>query len=133
MDLAEISNECCECGRNYRLINRIEGRIQEMIVTKDNRLISLPAFYALALYTKDFHKIKKVQFIQEKEGKILIRMIKGSKYTKEDEKDILDKIRKKLGDRLNAEIEYVDHIQPTHIGKHMKLIQKLPVELRNYS
>jgi phenylacetate-CoA ligase len=133
MDLAEISNECCECGRNYRLISRIEGRIQEMIVTKDNRLISLPAFYALALYSKDFHQIKKVQFIQEKEGKILIRIIKGRNYTKEDETDILNKIRKNLGDRLNAEIEYVDYISPTHVGKHMKLIQKLPVELRNYS
>ena len=43
MDLGMCTNQRCSCGRNYSLLERIEGRLQELIVTKDKRLITLTA------------------------------------------------------------------------------------------
>lgn len=128
MDLGTFSNAGCECGRNYKLITRIEGRLQEMVVTRDKTLISLTAILAAIKRLEGYPQMKKVQFIQEKEGDIRIKVIKGASYSKEYEKEILQSMYKNFGNSLNVEIEYVDHIPPTNIGKHRYLIQKLPVK-----
>lgn len=131
MDLARISDIDCECRRNYRMITQIEGRLQEMIIAKDKRLISVTAILAAIKRLESFPQLKNVQFVQEKAGLLKIKIVKGSNYSDEDENEILTSIDKNFRGSLKAEIEYVDHIPTTVGGKHMFLIQKLDVDFNN--
>jgi len=130
MDLAIPSKNKCGCGRNYLLIKKIEGRLQELIVTKNKKLITLTALI-FAQHFKAFSKIKKMQFLQEKVGKLIIKIIKTDQYLKNDEDEILKKMKKIVGKNLNISFKYVNYIPHTKNGKHLFLIQKLPIKFKN--
>jgi len=127
MDLAQLSNTKCECRRDYNHITKIEGRVQEIVFTKDGRCISLTAIIASVKKLESFPKVKKIQFIQEKEGELRIKIIRGYEYLSRDEEEMLQGIKRSLGDVLDVNIEYVDDIAWTNSGKHRLLIQKLPI------
>lgn len=127
MDSAMFTNTKCECGRNYPLIKKIEGRLQDFIVTKDKRYITLTALI-FAQHFKSFFRIKEMQIIQEKVGEIKVKIIKSSQYSDKDEDEIISKMGKAVGYGLNIEFDYVDHITRTNRGKHRFLIQKIPIK-----
>ena len=126
MDLAVPANGKCECGRDYPLLKKVEGRLQELVVTKDRRLITLTALI-FAQHFEAFSKVKEMQLIQEKEGEITVRIVKTLQYSKNDEQEILTKMQKAVGNGLDINFEYVNHIPRTERGKYRFLIQKLPI------
>ena len=127
MDSAMLTNTKCECGRNYPLIKKIEGRLQDFVVTKDKRYITLTALI-FAQHFDSFFRIKEMQIIQEKEGEIKVKIIKSSQYSDKDEDEIISKIGKAVGYGLNIKFDYVDYIARTNSGKHRFLIQKMPIK-----
>ncbi len=131
MDLAKISDIDCECERNHRTITHIEGRLQEMIVTKDKKLISVTAILAAIKRLESFPQLHSLQFIQERVGFLRLKIVKGAGYSKEDENEILSSIDKNFQGSLETEIEYVDHIPTSDSGKHKFLIQKLDIDFNN--
>ncbi len=116
----------CECGRDYPLLERIEGRDQEYVIRKDGGVVPLTSLI-FALHFSAFQKIEKLQISQEKEGIIEIKIIKTKNYTKIDEKEIKNKILKSVNGTLEITFTYVEEIKRTESGKHKFLIQKLPI------
>ncbi len=127
MDLAVPSNAKCKCGRNYPLLTKVEGRLQDLVVTKDKRLITLTALI-FAQHFKAFSKVTEMQLVQEKEGEVTVKIVKTSQYSTDDEKEILSTMRGAVSTGLDVNFDYVDHIPRTRSGKYRFLIQKLPVE-----
>jgi phenylacetate-CoA ligase len=127
MDLAVPSNGKCECGRNYPLLKKVEGRLQELVVTKDRRLITLTALI-FAQHFEAFSRVKEMQLIQEEEGKMRVRIVKTLQYSENDEQEFLTKMQKAVDNGLDINFEYVDQIPRTQSGKYRFLIQKLPIE-----
>lgn len=132
MDLAVPTNAKCECGRNYPLLKKVEGRLQELIVTEDKRLITLTALI-FAQHFEAFSKIKEMQLVQEKKGKIVVKIVETSQYSDNDEKEIFSKMQGAVGSGLELKFDYVDHIPRTKNGKYRFLIQKLPIKFGNYN
>jgi len=131
-DLAVVTNAKCECGRNYPLLKRVEGRLQELVVTKDKRLVTLTALI-FAQHFEAFSKVKEMQLVQEKEGEIIIKIVKSSQYSDSDEKEILSKMQRAVGSGLDVRFDYVDCIPRTQRGKYRFLIQKLPIEFGDFN
>jgi len=125
MDLGVFSTKKCRCGRQYQLLERIEGRLQELIVTKAGRLISMTA---INMHSDVFDNIKQFQFYQDKKGGVIFYVVKKNTYTKRDTEYIKRELHKKLGDDMKLEIRFVDHIPRTKSGKYRFLIQKFPME-----
>jgi len=132
MDLAVPTNTKCECGRDYTLIKRVEGRLQELIVTKDKRLITLTALI-FAQHFEAFSKIKEMQLVQEKEGQLIVKIVRTSQYSTNDEKEILFKMQRAVSEGLDISFSYVSHISRTKSGKYRFLIQKLPIEFGEHN
>lgn len=44
-DLASYASEECSCGRKYPLVEKIEGRVQEMIVLNNGKVVPLTALF----------------------------------------------------------------------------------------
>jgi len=126
MDLAIPSNITCKCGRNYPLLKRVEGRLQELIITKNNRLISMTA---INMHSDVFDNLKQFQFYQDKKGEVVFNVVKKATYTDRDTEYIQRELYKKLGDDMKLEMRFFDHIPRTKSGKYRFLIQKLPIEL----
>ncbi len=117
---------CPSCGRPYQLWERIEGRLQEFIVTKKNRYISMTA---INMHDDIFDPIKQFQFYQREKGVVVFRYIpKGSLSS-----DVIENIRKrllvKLGDDVDLIMQEVNDIPPTARGKHRFLVQELKLDI----
>jgi phenylacetate-CoA ligase len=127
MDLAVPSNAKCECGRNYPLLKDIEGRLQDLVVTRDKRLITLTALI-FAQHFEAFSRVKQMQLFQQKAGELVVKIVKAPKYSRKDEQEIMLKMQRAVGHGLDIAFDYVDHIPRTQIGKFRFLIQELPIE-----
>lgn len=131
-DLAVYTKQKCECGRNYPLLKRIDGRKQELVVTKGGSLVSLTAlFFSQYFFFKAFGKIKNMQLEQSKRGEVLLRIVKDKGYGIADEKEIRANLMQVVGGDLDISFDYVDEIPRTQSGKHRFLIQKLPINLED--
>lgn len=126
MDLAVPANIKCECGRNYPLLKNVEGRLQELIVTRTGRLISMTA---INMHSDVFDNIKQFQFYQDKRGKVFFNIVRKPTYTDMDTEYIHTELYKKFGDDVDLIPRFVDFIPRTKSGKYTFLIQKLPIEL----
>jgi phenylacetate-CoA ligase len=126
-DLAVVAEgKCDKCGRNYPLLQRIEGRLQELVVTKNGRLITMTTI--ASIHSDVFDKVKQFQFYQDTIGEVVFNIVKKPKYRDEDTKRIRRALATRLGDDVKLIINFVDNIPLTKSGKHRYLIQKLPIE-----
>jgi len=124
MDLGIWSNKECRCGRQYQLLERIEGRLQEFIVTGTGRLISMTA---INMHSDVFDNVKQFQFYQDTPGKVIFKVVKKKTYSDRDNTKISNELLKKLGEDMELKIVFVDEIPRTARGKLRFLEQKLNI------
>lgn len=115
----------CECGRNYLLVETVEGRKQEMIVARGGNLISMTA---INMHTDVFDNVQQFQFYQDTPGRVILRIVRREGFTADDEQRIRLALTEKLRDQFEIEIVHVDRIELTARGKATFLEQRLPIE-----
>ena len=131
-DLGIYAGYGCECGRNYPLLNRVEGRLQEFIVANDGSLISLGAIIG-GIHEAEWTKVKQTQFLQEIPGELVIKVVKDPSYSNaEVEAYVLRLFKARLEGRCKLSVKFVDHIPRTRRGKYRFLIQELPIKFGHY-
>jgi phenylacetate-CoA ligase len=123
-DIAVYSSKTCDCGRNYPLIEKIRGRIQDFLLSRKNHLIPLSTIQYEALGDSNF--VRQFQFYQEKAGEVVVNIVKAQDYTKEEERRISRALQKGIAGDIEFQFEYKDNIPRTSSGKRRLLIQKLP-------
>ncbi len=116
--------KCPDCGRPYQLLDSIEGRLQELIVTKSGRYISMTA---INMHSDVFDNVRQFQFRQKESGKVTFCIVRKDQYGEEDTRKIRTELMKKLGDDMELEITFVESIQIPKSGKFRFLIQELPI------
>ncbi|MDN7026090.1 phenylacetate--CoA ligase family protein [Methanoculleus sp. FWC-SCC1] len=125
MDLATRAALPCPCGRAYPLLEKVEGRLQEFIVTKNDRMIPMTA---VNMHSAVFDNVMQFQFFQEREGEVILKIVRKSSYTDSDTESIRRESQKKLGEDVRVTIHFVESIPRTERGKYRFLIQRLPIE-----
>jgi len=125
-DMGVYAGEQCECGREYPLLKRIEGRRQDFVVTKTGSLVSLTALF-INQHFKAFSHIQDLQLQQNKKGELKLLLVKGEGFTVDDEKEIVSRMVSATGNQIMIGCEYVNEIPRTKAGKHLFLIQHLEV------
>ena len=124
MDVGVCGARQCSCGRNYRILKNIAGRLQEFIVTGDDRLISMTA---INMHNSLFDNVRQFQFYQEKKGEVDLNLVRTRSYREQDDLRIRQEIGEKLGQHMKLNLKYTDEIPRTSSGKFRFLIQELPV------
>lgn len=122
-DIAIISSNVCECGRNHQLIKKLEGREQEYFITKDKEKVMLTGSYKLLSNIQD--KIYMGQFYQDSPGKVLLKIIPKTTLSDEDQSDILKKFSSTYKSQLELKIKVVDQLERTSRGKFKFLVQNI--------
>lgn len=125
-DLGVVHEGNCEWS-GYPILKKVEGRLQEFIVTQDRRLISVCVMGAAHFDTLDH--VVATQYYQDTPGELEFRIIPGHGYSEIDRKNIEKAVAEKVGVDVRVRVREVDAIQKTRSGKHMMLIQKLPMDV----
>jgi phenylacetate-CoA ligase len=124
-DVVKIASEQkCECRKGGMIVEYIEGRIEDYVVTPDGRMVG-----RLDHLLKDAKYVKNAQIVQENINQITVRIEKEAKYSQNTERDILREARIRLGQKMAIEFEYVDEIEREKNGKFRFVVQKM--DMRN--
>jgi len=125
-DLGKSSDDICECGRELPLMKSIEGRTCEVLVTKDGGLV--PGAFFPHLMKDVLSSIKQYQVVQNKDGSLLIRIVKSHDYKKEDEQYLVRNIKKYFGN-IDIDFVYVDKLEESLSGKYRPVVSETDINL----
>jgi phenylacetate-CoA ligase len=131
-DIGVYTSEKCECGRNYVLLKSVEGRAQEYLVASDDSLIPFTSLMSAYEYNVGWtdKRIKQIQFLQDKKGEIVIRVVKDRNCSDSEVTEyLLNWSRTRFGKSFKGTVNIVKEIPPTRAGKYRYFIQKLPIQL----
>jgi phenylacetate-CoA ligase len=120
-DVATVAkSQKSRCGRGGLLIERVEGRKEDYILTGDDKLVG-----RLDHIFKDSVNVKEAQIIQNAKGKIIFLIVRNNVYSKNDENQILEEARLRLGREMSISFNYVDSIPRTLNGKYQFIVSSL--------
>lgn len=116
----------CPCGKAGPLVSQITGRVEDIIVTPEGRLLS-----RLDYIFKGVKNIIEAQLVQEDINHLVLRIVKSSDFRKVDKKILSSNIKEYLGDSINVEIKEVEKIPLSSSGKFKYVISKVPIDFLN--
>lgn len=114
----------CSCGRKLVLLENIATKAEDIVVTKEGRLISSSI---LTHPFKPLHNIEKSQILQEDYEHLVIKIVKKPGYTDDDTKQLCEGIQKRIGQQINISVEFVSDIPRGANGKYRWVISKVPI------
>ena len=120
-DLAVMSASRCECGRSLPLLEKLEGRVQDAIVTAAGRVISGPFF---AHMIKDCPDIKAFQIHQLSLDQLLIVAVLVTP-TFPSRSRIERLVRQHVGQDMRIEFDVRSEIPLTRSGKRRVVVSHL--------
>lgn len=101
----------CTCGRTLPVLDCIEGRNSDMLVTSDGRKIFWlnPIFYDL--------NISQAQIIQEEIDRIRVKVVPAKGFCSEDIDSIITRLHDRVGKMAVVLVDQVDSISREKNGK----------------
>jgi phenylacetate-CoA ligase len=120
-DTARWSPEPCPCGRTYRVIERITGRLADQLYDRDGRAVNCTV---IGFAFDGMRNIEKAQVAQVAADRWVIRIVAGSRYQDADGQCVLDKLAAQVSTRVTARIEIVRDIPALPSGKYKWVVQE---------
>ena len=124
-DLSRPLDDFCSCGRGLSLMDSIEGRDTDIVITPDGRFLVGMFFFALF---EEMEGVNQFQVIQESINEIKVKIVKNSRFKDSDVDFIIKEIQKSAGNNINIDIEFVDSIPLPRSGKQRFVISKISAD-----
>jgi phenylacetate-CoA ligase len=122
-DMGVLSDRQCPCGRTLPLLEKIEGRVADYVLTPRGELIS-----GISL-TENFAVmvpgIAQLQIVQEEVDRFLFRIVKGSDFGQQSLDTIQSLVAERFGPDVRYVCEYLDRIPQEPSGKYRFCISKV--------
>jgi phenylacetate-CoA ligase len=122
-DVVVKSERRCACGRGLPLIERVEGRDADYVLTPDGKLISgisLTENFALRI-----RGTAQVQIVQENERYVRLRLVPADDFGAESHWQIDELVRETFGPEMDYEVEIVESIPQEPSGKYRFCISNI--------
>jgi len=116
-DLVTIRKGMCPCGRNFPVVDRIEGRADDYVVTPDGRLLG-----RLDHIFKGATNIVEGQIVQFAPDQIVVTVVPALGYTPEDGDRIRHALLSRTGEDVRVSIQEVAAIPRTKNGKFRAVV-----------
>lgn len=117
--VAAESGSRCACGRNLPALARIEGRIDDYVVTADGRKLG-----RLDMLLKGNLPVRQAQIVQRVPGEVEVRVVAGEGFTPAHAAEIQRSIRDYAG-ALTVSLTLVPDIPLTSGGKHRFVVSAI--------
>ena len=119
------SAQACQCGRTLPVLGSVEGRIGDVLYTKDGRRVSRfgPVFNGNL-------GIREAQIIQETLERVRVTFVPTSAFSPCDEQLIVQRVKDRMGD-VEVVMEPVTQIPRGINGKFRVVICRIPPEDRS--
>ncbi|SES77303.1 phenylacetate-CoA ligase [Methanococcoides vulcani] len=125
-DVTRLKEGECECGRSLPLMEAVETKLEDMIMTPEGNVLSSSV---MTHPFKPLVNIERSQIIQESIDRIIIKIVKRPEYSEKDSELLLNEFRSRVGPNMGINLEFVDEISRTKAGKYRWIISKVTNDL----
>lgn len=115
----------CACGRASRVLTRIEGRVDDYVITPEGRRVM-----RFDYLFKDTTGIHEAQIVQERPGEILIRVVVDPARAEREMKTVRELVAEWISPRLGVRFDVVRELPRRPNGKLQAVVSLLPREQR---
>ncbi len=115
-------DKCDKCGRNYQLLDSIEGRTQECFYDTDLQPVICTGYSFLM---SRFENVVDSQYVQDLPGEVNLMIVKSKCYTQRDEDEIKNALEIMYRGRIKFHVKYVDSLERSATNKIRFLIQNV--------
>jgi phenylacetate-CoA ligase len=120
-DVAVVTGDSCSCARPGRVVERIDGRLEDYVVLRNGVRIG-----RMDHIFKDMINVKEAQIHQQCAGKMTIRIVRNRGYSEVDDRALLEETKRRVGDEMEVAIEYVEALPRTDTGKLRFVVSQIP-------
>lgn len=111
--LADNSKKCA-CGSIFPLVERIEGRTNDYILSPTHGKVNLGN---ISNSTKDTRGIVCFQLTQDKIDHLEVKIVVSKDFDKKQELSFISSLRERIGNQIELNIRYVEAIEKEKSGK----------------
>jgi phenylacetate-CoA ligase len=110
--VALSDDQSCPCGRPGRLVDRIDGRREDMIVLPDGTRLG-----RLAHIFQHLDGIAEAQIVQDRGGAVVVKVVPVGRFEQADRDAVMAAARRRLGPDIPIAIERSESIPRSNSGK----------------
>lgn len=125
-DMAMLGESAGSPLPGYAVCERIEGRLQEFLVCRDHRLISITTLGVA--HFPELARVEAIQYEQREPGEIILKVVCAPALTTEERNRIAAAVENKTDQGCRVTLQQVDGIERTPRGKLRMLIQHLDLD-----
>jgi phenylacetate-CoA ligase len=118
-DVGVLSAESCPCGRGLPLLKAIEGRATDFVVAHDGTVMH---GLALIYVVRDIPGVRQFKVIQESLDRTRVLIATDEAFRESDLDNIRDGIGRRLGSRVQVQIDRVRQIPREASGKYRYVV-----------
>ncbi len=126
-DVVIHSSKKCSCGRTQPLIDKIEGRVADFLITPESELVS--GISLTDHFAGFIPGVAQIQIVQDKLDRLNLRIVKDDNFKNESQQQISHLVKEFFGDKMRYECEFVDEIAKEASGKFRFTICKVDHDL----
>ncbi len=125
-DVVTLSETPCACGRGLPVIERVEGRDADFVVTPAGSLISgISLTENFALHIRG---AAQVQIVQDTTTHLLVRLVKDDTFSDASHRQMEKLVEDTFGPTMRFDVEFLDSIPQEPSGKYRFCISKVAHE-----
>jgi phenylacetate-CoA ligase len=122
-DVAVWAGRRCSCGRGLPLLERIEGREADYVLTPSGHLIS--GISLTVHFGGQIAGVVQLQIIQEEIDHFRFRIVPDESFGTASRQRLEELVTERFGPGVSFECEFVHHIPPEPSGKYRFCISKV--------
>ena len=121
-DMAVLSNKKCSCGRGLPVVEGIEGRDSDILITPSGKRLIVHYFTG---YFEWVDTVDQFQVVQRAPDQITLLLVPGSKFNEREKDKIRRDMSEYVGSDVQFQIQIVDNIPLTRSGKRRFVISEV--------
>ena len=122
-DVAVLASRPCPCGRGLPLLESIEGREADYVVTPAGHLVS--GISLTENFACQVPGVAQIQIVQETHHRFLFRIVRDADFGAASLRRLEQLVAERFGPEVVYECEYLDQIPPEPSGKYRFCISKV--------
>jgi phenylacetate-CoA ligase len=111
----------CKCGRAFPLIGSIIGRLDDVVITPEGRIIGFLLYYAI----HGIRNVRATQIIQDKLDELSVLVVPKRGFSKSESVRIEENIKERVGEGMKITVNLVNEIALLPNGKFRGVISKV--------